>query len=72
MCGKRDDWWELGALGVPGRLAGTGIRLWDGFQEVLSVVEFSLFAGIECFHGAVIAHDSGVNCAAGAFFRVEG
>jgi hypothetical protein len=40
------------------------------FHEVDAVVEFALLAGIEGFHGAVVAHDARVHGAAGAVLGV--
>ena len=40
------------------------------FNEVDAVMEFALLAGIEGFHGAVLAHDARVHGAAGAVLGV--
>ena len=54
----------LGELSRLFRLGGAGAGA-ARFHEVDAVMELALFAGVESFYRAVIAHDARVNGAAG-------
>jgi hypothetical protein len=59
----------LGKLPRLFRLGGAGAGT-ARFHEVDAVVEFALFAGVEGFHRAVVAHDARINGAAGTVLCV--